>query len=71
MALVRAHGYALSDQELEIGLRSIAVPIRNGRGELIAAMSLSVATSRMTREQVVEELLPEMETARRNFASLL
>ena len=71
VALVRANGYALSDQELEIGLRSIAVPIRNGRGELIAAMSLSVATSRMTRDQVVEELLPEMETARRNFASLL
>lgn len=71
VALVRTHGYALSDQELEIGLRSIAVPIRNGRGELIAAMSLSVATSRMTAEQVVEKLLPEMETARRNFASLL
>ena len=71
VALVRVNGYALSDQELEIGLRSIAVPIRNGRGELIAAMSLSVATNRMSREQVVEQMLPEMETARRNFASLL
>jgi IclR family pca regulon transcriptional regulator len=69
--LVRSRGYAISDEELEIGLRSIAVPIRTGRGELIAAMSLSVATSRMTREQVVEQLLPELETARRTFAALL
>lgn len=71
IALVRTRGYAISDEELEIGLRSIAVPIRNGRGELIAAMSLSVATSRMTREQLIEKLVPELETARRTFASLL
>lgn len=68
---VRKHGYSIVDEELEIGLRSVAVPIRNGRGELIAAMSLSVSTSRMTREEVVEKLLPELETARRSFASLL
>lgn len=71
IALVRTRGYAISDEELEIGLRSIAVPIRNGRGELIAAMSLSVATSRMTREQMIEKLVPELETARRTFAALL
>ncbi len=69
--LVNSRGYAISDEELEIGLRSIAVPIRNGCGELIAAMSLSVSTSRMTRQEVVEHLLPELEMARRNFASLL
>lgn len=71
IARVRSHGYALSDEELEIGLRSVAVPIRNGRGELIAAMSLAVSTSRMTREQAIEQLVPELESARRHFASLL
>jgi IclR family pca regulon transcriptional regulator len=71
IARVRTHGYAISDEELEIGLRSIAVPIRTGRGELIAAMSLAVATSRMTREQMIEKLVPELETARRTFAALL
>jgi IclR family pca regulon transcriptional regulator len=71
IARVRTHGYAISDEELEIGLRSIAVPIRTGRGELIAAMSLAVATSRMTREQMIENLVPELETARRTFAALL
>ena len=71
IALVRSNGYAVSDEELEIGLRSLAVPVRTGRGELIAAMSLSVSTSRMTRDQVIERLLPELEIARRSFASLL
>ena len=69
--LVRTQGYAMNDQELEIGLRSIAVPIRTGRGELVAALSLSVATNRMGRDEVIEKLLPELETARRNFAALL
>lgn len=67
----RAHGYSVCDEEIEIGLRSVAVPVRNGRGELVAAMSLSVATSRMSREQVIKGLVPELETARRNFASVL
>jgi IclR family pca regulon transcriptional regulator len=68
---VHTQGYAISDEELEIGLRSIAVPIRNAAGEMIAALSLSVSTSRMTRASIVEKLLPELETARRNFATLL
>ena len=71
IALVRSNGYAINDEELEIGLRSLAVPVRTGRGELIAAMSLSVSTSRMTRDEAIERLLPELETARRSFASLL
>ena len=71
LAQVREAGYALLDQELEVGLRSIAVPVRDGRGRLIAAMSLAVATSRMTREQVIAQLLPALETARRQFAALL
>lgn len=68
---VGRHGYTIIDQELEIGVRSIAVPICNARGDMIAAMSLSVATSRMTREGVVEHLLPELETGRRHLAALL
>jgi IclR family transcriptional regulator, pca regulon regulatory protein len=71
VALARSQGYSVNDQELEIGLRSIAVPIRNGRGRLLAALSLSVATGRMNRNDLVERLLPELETARRSFAALL
>lgn len=69
--LVHKQGYAICDEELEIGLRSIAVPVRNAAGEVIAALSLSVLTSRMTRQALVDQLLPEMEQARRNFSTLL
>jgi IclR family pca regulon transcriptional regulator len=41
------------------------------RGELVAAMSLSVATSRVTRAQLIERLVRELDTARSSFATLL
>lgn len=68
---VHTQGYSLCDEELEIGLRSIAIPICNAQGVLMAAMSLSVSIHRMTREQMILKLLPELEIARRSFAALL
>ncbi|MEJ7928957.1 IclR family transcriptional regulator C-terminal domain-containing protein [Ramlibacter sp. AN1015] len=67
----RSQGYATCDEELELGLRSIAVPVRSASGELLAAMSLSVATSRMTLEEAVRELVPELELGRRQLSPLL
>jgi IclR family pca regulon transcriptional regulator len=64
---VRRHGYSMNDQELELGLRSIAVPVRNSSGALIAAISLSVSASRMSSDEVIKKLLPELEAARRTF----
>lgn len=40
----RADGYAIIDQEVEMGLRSIAVPLFNARGQTIAALNVGVAT---------------------------
>jgi IclR family transcriptional regulator, pca regulon regulatory protein len=68
---VRKYGFSANDQELELGLRSIAVPVRNGSGELVAAISLSVTTSRMSLDDMVNKLLPELEIARRTFESQL
>jgi IclR family pca regulon transcriptional regulator len=42
IARVRAQGYALVDQELELGLRTMAVPLKNFRGDVVAAMNISV-----------------------------
>ena len=42
---VRAQGHALIDQEVELGLRSIAVPVLNARGATIAAMNVGVAAT--------------------------
>jgi IclR family transcriptional regulator, pca regulon regulatory protein len=54
-------GYALVDQELELGLRSIAAPIRSNSGEVIAAVNLSVHAGTMTPEEMRRRLLPPLQ----------
>lgn len=48
---VRNLGFAIDDEEMEIGLRCIAAPIFNHRGEAVAAISCSAPTFRMSGEQ--------------------
>ncbi|EEF22085.1 Pca regulon regulatory protein, putative, partial [Ricinus communis] len=60
IARTRVQGYALVDQELELGLRTIAVPLKNFRGEVVAAMNISVHAGRMPLEQMVERCLPAL-----------
>jgi IclR family pca regulon transcriptional regulator len=57
---VRADGYALVDQELELGLRSLAVPLHDPRGEVVAAMNVSTHVSRGSAEDVLRDLLPPL-----------
>jgi IclR family transcriptional regulator, pca regulon regulatory protein len=54
----RAQGYAFTDQELEIGLRSIAVPVVDSRGAVVAAMSASASSARVTLQQMVKGFVP-------------
>jgi IclR family pca regulon transcriptional regulator len=56
--LARTAGYAFTDQELEIGLRSIAVPVFDGKGHVVAAMSASASSARVTIGQMVKGFLP-------------
>ncbi len=56
----RAQGYALVNQEMELGLRTIAVPLRNFRGETVAAMNVSLHAARMPVEEIVERCLPAL-----------
>jgi IclR family transcriptional regulator, pca regulon regulatory protein len=61
---VRRQGYALTDQELEEGLRSIAVPIRDASGTVAAALNVSVHASRATGAALKRDVLPlVLETA--------
>ncbi|MFG3340777.1 IclR family transcriptional regulator C-terminal domain-containing protein [Glycomyces sp. NPDC048151] len=56
---VRAQGWAFVDQELEEGLRSIAVPLRDSSG-VIAALNVSSHTSRTTLDSATRDLLPPL-----------
>ena len=71
LGVTGAKRYALCDQEIEMGLRSIAVPILSRDGKIIAAMSLSVEINRMDVNKMLEKLLPELERAKQKFPALL
>jgi IclR family transcriptional regulator, pca regulon regulatory protein len=57
---VRAQGWALVDQELEMGLRSVAAPLRDASGRAVAAMNISTQVARTTVEQIHDELVPDL-----------
>lgn len=56
----RREGFAMVDQELEVGLRSIAVPIRSKSGRLVAAMNVSGHASRVTLPEMRARFLPAL-----------
>jgi IclR family transcriptional regulator, pca regulon regulatory protein len=53
-------GYATTDQELEIGLRSMAVPVFDSRGTIVAAMSASASSARVSMQQMIKGFLPSL-----------
>ncbi|MBX9467942.1 MAG: IclR family transcriptional regulator [Rhizobium sp.] len=57
---VREQGYAVIDQELEIGLCSIAVPIRNDRGRVVAAVNVGAPAAVLPAAELAAHCLPAM-----------
>lgn len=60
LAEVRDQGYAMVDQELEQGVRSVAAPIRDTNGTPVAAVNVSTHTSRTTKAQVRRVVVPPL-----------
>lgn len=48
------------DEELEEGLRSLAVPVRDRTGRAVAALNVAMHSSRRTVEECLTDLLPEL-----------
>lgn len=71
LSSVRTDGFALNDQELEIGLRSIAVPIRNVVGTTVAAMNVSAQASRFSRAELIDTALPALRAAAEQLGARL
>ena len=59
---VREVGYAVAVDELEVGLTAAAAPIRNAHGDIVASMSISGPTFRLTDERL-EETVPMLVAA--------
>lgn len=60
LAVVRAEGYALIDQEVELGLRSIAVPLLSARGRVVAALNSGVAAVQGSANDLERLYLPAL-----------
>jgi IclR family pca regulon transcriptional regulator len=68
---VRRQGYALVDEELEVGLRSLAVPVRSGSGKVVAAMNTGVQAARSTAQEMIDRFLPVLRDGAERLALAL
>lgn len=66
---VRAQGYAIVDQELELGLRSIAVPVCRHDGAVPAALNVGVQAGRVDTRTLQREILPVLQAAAAEIAA--
>jgi IclR family transcriptional regulator, pca regulon regulatory protein len=71
LAEVRGQGYAVVDQELELGLISVAMPLRNSRGESVAAFNLSVQVQRASKSEMESSFLPRMRAMQKLLQPLI
>lgn len=71
IAKVREQGYAISDEELEIGLRSIAVSVADSRGQGVVAIAVSLNAAHMTAGQMIKQILPTLRAARDDLTAML
>jgi IclR family pca regulon transcriptional regulator len=66
-----AQGYSLVDEELEKGLRSVAVPIVRRSGDNVGAINLSAHSSRSTRNDLRDRFLPKLEAIAKQISRTL
>jgi IclR family pca regulon transcriptional regulator len=71
LAGVRQDGYAINDEELELGLRSIAVPVRGASGQVVAALNVGAQAGRVSVERMREEFLPVLLRGAQELSVLL
>jgi IclR family pca regulon transcriptional regulator len=62
------HSYAISDEELKLGIRSLAVPVpvAGSAGEFVAAVSVSASSARVRAADLSKRFLPVLQSCRQN-----
>jgi IclR family pca regulon transcriptional regulator len=66
-----AQGFSIVDEELERGLRSIAVPVVDRSGQAIAALNVSTHSTRTTRNELRERFLPSLRAVAEQISATL
>ncbi|MGX9147047.1 IclR family transcriptional regulator domain-containing protein [Mesorhizobium sp. 128a] len=62
--VARVDGFAIVDEELELGLRSIAVPIADRSGRTVAAINMSTQSARFSVAEMERDILPALRKAK-------
>ena len=70
IAKIRQLHYAIDDEEHELGVKCLGVPILNSAGRAVAAMSISAPVQRMTQEEI-DRYVPQMIASAREISGLL
>ena len=68
---IRRDGYSVIDQELEHGLRSMAVPIQNPGGKVVAALNIGAHAQRVSIQEMQTKFLPHLRAAAQELCLLL
>lgn len=71
LATVRAQGYAVIDQELEIGLCSLAVPLHDDRGRVVAAINIGAPAAQIAADEMAGRFLEQLKMAATTLTSWL
>ncbi|AWI60038.1 IclR family transcriptional regulator [Sinorhizobium fredii] len=68
---VREQGYAVIDQELELGLCSIAVPLMNVRGQVVAALNIGAPAAHVAASELADRYLPMLKETQATLRPLV
>ena len=71
LEVIAAQGFAVIDQELELGLCSIAVPLFNAGGAVVAALNIGAQTARAPTSRMIAHFLPLMRKLQADLRPLL
>ncbi|WP_165666409.1 IclR family transcriptional regulator domain-containing protein [Metapseudomonas otitidis] len=68
---IRRQGWVIIDQELEMGLRSVAVPLKDSAGQVLAALNVGTHAGRVSRQELENRLLPVLLEASKELSTRL
>lgn len=71
LRLVQRNGYCIVDQELESGLRSLAVPIRDSAGRVVAALNVGAHAQRVSIQDLQLRFLPQLKGAAQELSLIV
>lgn len=68
---IREQGWVIIDQELEVSLRSVAVPLRDSAGQVLAAINVGTHAGRVSRQELESRFLPALLEASKELSARL